>query len=97
MSAGWRAPPQRQGGGGSQRLADVPLLPRQDDLVQAVIDYQADAAVSNQRHADLGSVEGVQAWRDMVIYAAERVQAKGGCPLGSLGGQLAESDPEAGP
>ena len=70
-------------------------FPDKNDLVQAVIDYQADATVSNQRHADLGSVAGVQAWRDMVIYAAERVQAKGGCPLGSLGGQLAESDPEA--
>ena len=70
-------------------------FPDKNDLVQAVIDYQADATVSNQRHADLGSVEGVQAWRDMVIMAAERVQAKGGCPLGSLGGQLAESDPEA--
>jgi TetR/AcrR family transcriptional regulator, transcriptional repressor for nem operon len=70
-------------------------FPDKNDLVQAVIDYQADAAVTNQRHADLGSVQGVQAWRDMVIYAAERVQAKGGCPLGSLGGQLAESDPEA--
>ena len=70
-------------------------FPDKNDLVQAVIDYQADATVSNQRHADLGSVEGVQAWRDMVITAAERVQAKGGCPLGSLGGQLAESDPEA--
>ena len=70
-------------------------FPDKNDLVQAVIDYQADATVSNQRHADLGSAEGVQAWRDMVIYAAERVQAKGGCPLGSLGGQLAESDPEA--
>ena len=70
-------------------------FPDKNDLVQAVIDYQADATVTNQRHADLGSVEGVQAWRDMVITAAERVQAKGGCPLGSLGGQLAESDPEA--
>ena len=70
-------------------------FPDKNDLVQAVIDYQADATVTNQRHADLGSAEGVQAWRDMVIYAAERVQAKGGCPLGSLGGQLAESDPEA--
>ena len=70
-------------------------FPDKNDLVQAVIDYQADATVSNQRHADLGSAEGVQAWRDMVIRAAERVQAKGGCPLGSLGGQLAESDPEA--
>src|SRR5487761_350062 len=63
-------------------------FPDKNDLVQAVIDYQADTIVSNQRHADLGSVQGVQAWRDMVIYAAERVQAKGG-------GQLAESDPEA--
>jgi TetR/AcrR family transcriptional regulator, transcriptional repressor for nem operon len=70
-------------------------FPDKNDLVQAVIDYQADAAVTNQRHADLGSVEGVQAWRHMVITAAQRVQAKGGCPLGSLGGQLAESDPEA--
>jgi TetR/AcrR family transcriptional regulator, transcriptional repressor for nem operon len=70
-------------------------FPDKNDLVQAVIDYQADAAVSAQRHADLGSVEGVQAWRNMVIRAAERVQAKGGCPLGSLGGQLAESDPQA--
>jgi len=70
-------------------------FPDKNDLVQAVIDYQAATTVSNQRHADLSSVEGVQAWRDMVIRAAERVQAKGGCPLGSLGGQLAESDPEA--
>jgi TetR/AcrR family transcriptional repressor of nem operon len=70
-------------------------FPDKDDLVQAVIDYQADTIVSNQRHADLGSVQGVQAWRDMVITAAERVQARGGCPLGSLGGQLAESDPMA--
>jgi TetR/AcrR family transcriptional repressor of nem operon len=30
-----------------------------------------------------------------VITAARRTQAKGGCPLGSLGAQLAESDPEA--
>ena len=70
-------------------------FPDKNDLVQAVVDYQADVAVTNQRHADLGSLEGLQAWRDMVITAAERVQAKGGCPLGSLGGQLAESDPEA--
>ncbi len=31
----------------------------------------------------------------MVITAARRAEAKGGCPLGSLGGQLAECDPEA--
>jgi AcrR family transcriptional regulator len=70
-------------------------FPDKNELVQAVIDYQADTIVNNQRHADLGSVKGVEAWRNMVITAAKRAQAKGGCPLGSLGGQLAESDPVA--
>jgi TetR/AcrR family transcriptional repressor of nem operon len=31
----------------------------------------------------------------MVIAAAASVDGMGGCPLGSLGGQLAESDPRA--
>jgi TetR/AcrR family transcriptional repressor of nem operon len=66
-----------------------------DELVQAVIDHQADAIVGNQRRADLGTLEGLQAWRDMVIAAAGSADGMGGCPLGSLGGQLAESDPQA--
>ncbi len=70
-------------------------LPDKDELVQAVIDYRANTIVNNQRHADLGSVKGLQGWRNMVVATAERTKAKGGCPLGSLGGQLAESDPEA--
>jgi len=65
-----------------------------NDLVQAVIDYQADAIVNRQRQA-LGGANGVEAWRNMVITAAKRTKAKGGCQLGSLVGQLAESDPEA--
>ena len=70
-------------------------FPDKDELVQAVIDYQADTIVTNQRHANLSSVKGLRAWRNMVIAAVKSTQAKGGCPLGSLGGQLAESDPEA--
>jgi TetR/AcrR family transcriptional repressor of nem operon len=66
-----------------------------DELVQAVIDLQADVIVGNQRRADLGTLEGLQAWRDMVINAAKSDDGMGGCPLGSLGGQLAESDPQA--
>ena len=69
-------------------------FPDKNDLVQAVIDYQADAIVSRQRHV-LGSANGLEAWRKMVITAARRTRAIGGCQLGSLGGQLAESDPEA--
>src|ERR1700751_45783 len=68
-------------------------FPDKNELVQAVIDYQADAIVNRQRQA-LGSANGVEAWRNMGITAARRTKAKGGCQLGSLVGQLAESDPE---
>jgi TetR/AcrR family transcriptional regulator, transcriptional repressor for nem operon len=66
-----------------------------DELVQAVIDHQADTIVGHQEHADLGTIEGLRAWRDMVIAEARTTEGKGGCPLGSLGSQLAESDPKA--
>jgi TetR/AcrR family transcriptional repressor of nem operon len=66
-----------------------------EDLVQAVVSRQADVIVANQRRADLATAEGLRAWRDMVIAAARSGDARGGCPLGSLGSQLAETDPEA--
>jgi TetR/AcrR family transcriptional regulator, transcriptional repressor for nem operon len=69
-------------------------FPDKNDLVQAVIDYQADTIVNNNRQA-LGSANGVDAWRNMLVTGVRRTKAKGGCALGSLGGQLAESDPEA--
>jgi TetR/AcrR family transcriptional regulator, transcriptional repressor for nem operon len=66
-----------------------------DELVQAVIGHQAAVIAGNQEQADLGTVEGITAWRDMLIAAARSAGGKGGCPLGSLGGQLAETDPRA--
>ena len=69
-------------------------FPDKNELLQAVIDYQADAIVNRNRRA-LSSANGVETWRNMVLTAAKLTEAKGGCPLGSLGGQLAESDPEA--
>ena len=69
-------------------------FPDKNELVQAVIDYQADTIVFHQGLV-LRSANGVEAWRNMVIAAAKHTKAIGGCPLGSLGGQLAESDPEA--
>ena len=66
-----------------------------DDLVQAVIDHQADTIVGHQRQCGLASPEGLRAWRDLVIAGARSASAQGGCPLGSLGGQLAERDPQA--
>ena len=66
-----------------------------DELVQAVIDYQAGAITGNQRQADLSSPEGLRAWRDTVIAQVKSGEGKGGCPLGSLAGQLAETDEQA--
>ena len=66
-----------------------------DELVQAVIDHQADAIVGNTERADLGTFDGLRAWRDMVVATAKSTDGQGGCPLGSLGSQLAETDPEA--
>jgi AcrR family transcriptional regulator len=66
-----------------------------DELVQAVIDYQAGTIAGHQRQADLGSPEGLRAWRDSLIAEVKSGEGKGGCPLGSLAGQLAETDPQA--
>src|SRR3954452_13045986 len=70
-------------------------FPDKSDLVQAVIDFQADTIVNHNRQA-LGSATGVAAWRNMLITGVKNTQGLGGCPLGSLGGQLAENAPEAG-
>src|SRR5260370_13931983 len=66
-----------------------------DELVQAVIGYQAATVTGNQRQADLGSPQGLRAWRDMMIAQVKSSQGQGGCPLGSLAGQLAETDAQA--
>ena len=55
-------------------------FPDKNDLVQAVIDYQADAIVSRQRQA-LGSAKGLEAWRNMVITAAKRTKERGAAHL----------------
>ena len=55
-----------------------------DELVQAVIDYQAETITANQRQADLGSPEGLRAWRDIVL-----AQAKSGAGQGWLPAWLA--------
>ncbi len=64
-------------------------------LVRAVVDHQADTMVSGQETFDFSTLEGLRAWRDFVIAAQREHHCSGGCPIGSLGGQLAETDPEA--
>ena len=62
------------------------------DLVRAVIAYQAALIVGAQQEEDFGTPDGVQAWRDHVMRDAK---AQGGSRLGSIGAQVAESDPLA--
>ncbi|HUA10388.1 MAG TPA: TetR/AcrR family transcriptional regulator [Solirubrobacteraceae bacterium] len=64
-------------------------------LVRAVVDHQADVMVGGQENFDFSTLDGLRAWRDFVIAAQREHGCSGGCPIGSLGGQLAETDPDA--
>ena len=64
-------------------------------LVRAVIEHQADTVVSAQETFDLSSLNGLRGWRDWVIEHQRELNCTGGCPIGSLGSELAETDPEA--
>ncbi len=64
-------------------------------LVRAVIELQADRAIGTQEQFDLSSLEGLREWRDFVVDHARGKEGRGGCPIGSLGPQLAETEPEA--
>src|SRR5450755_2840143 len=48
-------------------------FPDKNDLVQAVIDHQADTIVDNQRHADLASIVRLRAWRGSAPLRGRRV------------------------
>jgi TetR/AcrR family transcriptional regulator, transcriptional repressor for nem operon len=64
-------------------------------LVRAVIEHQADTIVAGQETFDLSSLNGLRAWRDWVIEHQRELNFRGGCPIGSLGSELAETHPEA--
>ncbi|TDU03409.1 TetR family transcriptional regulator [Streptomyces sp. 846.5] len=66
-------------------------------LLLAVIDHQAQAVLDAQApHFDrLDTVAGLRRWRDGLVEYQKRLQCRGGCPIGSLGSEVAESNPEA--
>jgi TetR/AcrR family transcriptional repressor of nem operon len=63
-------------------------------LVRAVIDYQTDTVLDSQAdHLDaLDTVSGLRAWRDFIVEHQRQLQCRGGCPIGALGAEVAESD-----
>src|SRR6201995_3298776 len=66
-------------------------------LVRAVIDYQTDAVLDTQgAHLDrLDTVPGLRAWRDFIVDHQRRLGCRGGCPIGALGAEGAETDDTA--
>ena len=66
-------------------------------LVRAVIAYQTEAVLAAQQPllARLDSMEALRAWADLFVSIEEQLKYEGGCPLGSLGGELAETDTAA--
>jgi TetR/AcrR family transcriptional regulator, transcriptional repressor for nem operon len=66
-------------------------------LVRAVIDYQADVVLDAQGdHLDhLDTVPGLRAWRDFIVEHQRRLGCRGGCPIGALGAEVAETDAAA--
>nr|WP_296776759.1 TetR/AcrR family transcriptional regulator [Rhodococcus sp. (in: high G+C Gram-positive bacteria)] len=62
------------------------------DLVGAVVDHQAAQVVENQRALDLSTLDAFRSWREDLVAFEDARQGRGGCPLGSLGADLAETD-----
>ena len=66
-------------------------------LVRAVIACQTDAVLGAQQPLldRLDSVEALRKWRDLLVGLQRERHYEGGCPIGSLAGELAETDPAA--
>ena len=67
-----------------------------EDLVHAVIDRTVQQVLDAQpRLTDLSSWTAIAAWFDDLVQLQVDRHAIGGCPIGSLAGELAETDEQA--
>jgi TetR/AcrR family transcriptional regulator, transcriptional repressor for nem operon len=68
-----------------------------DDLIRAVIDATTNTVLAAQDDllSDLDSWDGIDRWFTALNAIQLQREARGGCPIGSLVGQLAERDPLA--
>jgi AcrR family transcriptional regulator len=68
-----------------------------DDLIRAVIGATTDAVLGAQDELldHLDTWAGIDRWFASLVALQELREARGGCPIGSLVGQLAERDPLA--
>ena len=66
-----------------------------EQLINAVIEHQADKLVNNTESANLGSAESLAAWRDLVIAHAEPSMAKAAARWEPWEASWRSHDPEA--
>ena len=68
-----------------------------DDLIRAVVNATTESVLLAQdellEHLDTWT--GIDRWFRVLVAFQEQREARGGCPIGSLVGQLAERDPLA--
>lgn len=64
------------------------------ELVQAIIARHTEVIVARQEPylRELGSLEALRSWRDLVVDVQRSLDCRGGCPIGSLGSEVAEYD-----
>ena len=67
------------------------------DLVAAVIDFETDRVLAVQHMGlyRLECLDDLRRWRDIMVDMMRRLGCVGGCPIGSLANDLAETDPLA--
>ena len=67
------------------------------NLVRSVIAFQTDAILDAQQPllSRLDSIAALRTWRDAIVGVQHARNYQGGCPIGSLAGELAETDPDA--
>ena len=65
-----------------------------DDLMRAVTRAASDDVLGGQAElfAQLDTIDGLRAWAAALVTLQQTRRARGGCPIGSLAGQLAEQD-----
>jgi TetR/AcrR family transcriptional regulator, transcriptional repressor for nem operon len=68
-------------------------------LVRAVIAYQTEQVLDAQQPllGRLDTLEALRAWRDLLVDLQRQRNCQGGCPIGSLAGELTETCPETRP
>lgn len=63
-----------------------------DDLVGAVLRHQLERVLGDLARFDIGTWDGIRSWLDSMLEAQQERGFHGGCPLGSLVAEVADSD-----